>query len=181
MKDITMQGRNFIIIFFIIFLLGVIVGFLIIPHPQKQNEKTKIGSGNSYGVTAGVVRKVKPSNKSAKEVVGVELLEGVVSEVQPPIRAIGDIKPPELIKKVDPIYPEAARKSGVEEVVTLEVQTDIFGRVKNVKILRSIDSLFDKAATDAVRQWKYEPKLINERPREVIFTVTVRFKLKQSL
>ena len=59
-----------------------------------------------------------------------------------------------------------ARKSGVKEVVMLEVQTGTFGRVKKVIILRPIDSLLDKAAIDAVRQWKYEPKLFNERPRE---------------
>lgn len=106
MKDMTIQWRNFLIIFFIIFLLGVVVGFLIIPHPQEQKEKTKIGSENSYGVIEGVVSEVRPSNKSVKEIVGVEPLEGVVSEVQPPIRAIGDIKPPKLIKRVDPIYPE---------------------------------------------------------------------------
>ncbi|MCK4336486.1 MAG: energy transducer TonB, partial [Candidatus Aminicenantes bacterium] len=46
-----------------------------------------------------------------------------------------------------------------------------------VKILRSIP-LLDQAAFDAVRQWVYEPMVINGRPRSVIFTVTVIFKLK---
>jgi len=178
MKDMTIQWRNFLIIFFIIFLFGVVVGFLIIPHPQKQKEKTKIGSENSYGVIEGVVSEVRPSNKSVKEVVGVEPLEGVVSEVQPPIRAIGYIKPPKLIKRVDPIYPEKSRKAEVERVVILEVHTDIYGRVKRAQVLRSINPLVEKAAIDAIFQWKYEPKIINDRPREVIFKVPVRFKLK---
>jgi protein TonB len=46
-----------------------------------------------------------------------------------------------------------------------------------MKILRSIP-LLDQAALDAVRQWVYEPMIINGRPRGVIFTVTVRFTLK---
>ena len=46
-----------------------------------------------------------------------------------------------------------------------------------MKILRSIP-LLDQAAIDAVRQWVYEPMIINGRPRGVIFTVTVRFTLK---
>jgi protein TonB len=44
-------------------------------------------------------------------------------------------------------------------------------------VLRSIP-LLDQAAIDAVRQWKYEPLIINGKPTPVVFTVTVRFQLK---
>ena len=94
-----------------------------------------------------------------------------------PVRAVGDVKPPKLIKEVKPIYPEAARKAGIEGVVILEATTDKYGRVQRVKILRSIPEL-DQAAMDAVKQWVYEPKIIDEKPRGVIFTVTVVFKLQ---
>lgn len=93
-----------------------------------------------------------------------------------PVRAIGEIMPPKLIKPVDPIYPEIARKSGIEGVVILEAETDISGRVIRTGILRSIP-LLDQAAEDAVKQWVYEPKMINGKPRGVLFTVTVRFSL----
>ena len=65
----------------------------------------------------------------------------------------------------------------MEGVVIIEATTDIYGRVANMKVLRSIP-LLDQAALDAVRQWVYEPMIINGRPRPVIFTVTVRFQLK---
>ena len=94
-----------------------------------------------------------------------------------PVRAVDDIKPPKLIKKVEPIYPESARKAEIEGTVILEATTDIYGRVKKVKILRSVPEL-DQAAMDAVKQWVYEPKIIDKKPRGVIFTVTVVFKLK---
>jgi len=93
-----------------------------------------------------------------------------------PVHATGDIKPPKLIKKVEPVYPESARKAEIEGVVIIEATTDVYGRVKKVKILRSIPEL-DQAATDAVKQWVYEPKIIDGKPRGVIFTVTVQFKL----
>jgi protein TonB len=82
-----------------------------------------------------------------------------------------------LVKKVEPIYPEIARQARVEGVVIIEATTDMYGRVASVKILRSIP-LLDQAAVDAVRQWVYEPMVINGKPRGVIFTVTVTFKLK---
>ncbi|MBE3119909.1 MAG: TonB family protein, partial [Candidatus Atribacteria bacterium] len=62
-------------------------------------------------------------------------------------------------------------------VVILEATTDVYGRVAGVRVLRSL-ALLDAAAVDAVRQWIYEPLVVNGRPRPVTFTVTVRFVLK---
>lgn len=93
-----------------------------------------------------------------------------------PVRAIGEIKAPRLIKRVEPVYPEDAYKAGVGGLVILEATTDIYGRVGSLKVLRSIPML-DQAAMDAVRQWIYEPMVINGKPRGMIFTTTVTFDL----
>jgi protein TonB len=99
-----------------------------------------------------------------------------LDDKEKPVQAKGDIKPPKLIKKVDPIYPEEARKEGISGVVILEVTTDEFGEVKSTEILRSVPAL-DQAAIDAVEQWIYEPMIIEGKPKSVAFTVTVRFRL----
>ena len=101
---------------------------------------------------------------------------GEDEEEKPPIRALGDIKPPKVIRLIQPIYPDEARKAGIQGVVILEAKTDLYGHVKEVKVLRSIPAL-DQAAIDAVKQWIYEPMIVNREPREVIFTTTVRFQL----
>lgn len=111
--------------------------------------------------------------------------EGEVIPAVPPepvplkdvVRATGDIAPPKLIKKVEPVYPKEARQAGVEGVVILEVTTDKFGRVAAVRVLRSVPPL-DQAAIEAVKQWVYEPVIIDGQPRPIVFTVTVNFKLK---
>jgi TonB family protein len=95
------------------------------------------------------------------------------------IRASGKIKPPERVKLVNPVYPEIARQAQVEGTVILEATTDEKGDVVSVKVLRSVPVL-DQAAVDAVRQWKYAPMIIDGKPRKVVFTVTVRFKLNPS-
>lgn len=102
----------------------------------------------------------------------------ITAEKTEAVRAVGHIKPPRIIRKVDPIYPEEAKKAGVQGIVILEAETDAEGNVVRTKILRSIP-LLDQAAIDAVRQWKYEPPLIDGRPRGVIFTVTVNFQLQK--
>jgi TonB family protein len=62
-------------------------------------------------------------------------------------------------------------------VVILGVKTDEKGAVRDLIVLRSIP-LLDQAAMDAVRQWSYEPKVIDGKAVPVVFTVTVRFELR---
>ena len=125
--------------------------------------------------------KKTPTAKTKEGIVG-GVMGGVVGgviggvEVQGLVRAVGDIKPPKLIKRVEPIYPAVAREAKIEGVVIVEATTGIYGRVQNVKVLRSIP-LLDQAAVDAVFQWEYEPFVMDGKPKGIIFTVTVVFKL----
>jgi TonB family protein len=84
---------------------------------------------------------------------------------------------PKRIKYVEPVYPEDAQKARREGIVILEATTDDRGRVIETKIVRSIP-LLDDAAVAAVRQWVYEPYIIDGRPHGISFTVMVRFSLK---
>ena len=151
---------------------GKLVAPVVIPEDIAEEELSDIGieGGVVGGVEGGVVGGVLGG------VVG-GVLGGVLGEVEAPIRAIGGIKAPKLIKKVDPLYPDIARQARVEGTVIIEAITDIYGRVAQVKVLRSIP-LLDQAAKDAVLQWVYEPMLINGRPRSIIFVVTVGFHLR---
>ena len=92
------------------------------------------------------------------------------------VKVKDQIQPPKIIKKVDPVYPEEARKAGIEGVVILQARTDIYGRVKDVMVVRSVPAL-NQAAIDAVKQWVYEPLLIDGQPKEAVFTTTIAFKL----
>ncbi len=92
--------------------------------------------------------------------------------------AIGEIRPPKLIKEVPFIYPKIAKQARVEGTVVLAVRTDAKGKVTEVKVLRSIP-LLDQAAADAVRQWIYEPYLSKGIPTPVVFSVSAIFKLKK--
>lgn len=94
------------------------------------------------------------------------------------VKAVGDVKPPKLIKKVNPIFPEEARKEGISGVVILIVRSDEQGDIVGVKVSKSPHELLSKAAVEAVKQWKYEPMLIKGKPMPIIFTVTMTFKLK---
>ena len=74
------------------------------------------------------------------------------------------------------MYPDAAREAGVQGVVIMEAVIGPDGKVTDVRVLRSVAGL-DEAAVDAVKQWQYEPTLLNGLAIPVIMTVTVQFTL----
>ena len=154
------------------FEAGKLVAPVEIPDEIAAEQISDVGieGGVEGGIEGGVIGGVLGG------VVG-GILGGVVGEIETPVRAVGEVRAPKLLTRVEPIYPEIAIQARVQGVVVIEATTDIYGRVQDVKVLRSIP-LLDQAAVEAVRQWVYEPMVINGRPRGVIFTVTVTFSLK---
>jgi len=126
-----------------------------------------VGGGVADGVKGGVAGGVAAGGASTQD---LKKFEGEA------VRAVGDVKPPKLVRTVEPVYPPKARQARVEGIVILEVKIDEQGNVADTRVLRSIP-LLDQAAIDAVKQWEYEPMLVDGKPRQVIFTVTARFKL----
>lgn len=96
---------------------------------------------------------------------------------QGPIRVGGNIKPPQKITDIAPVYPALAKIAHVDGVVVLEAVIGEDGTVRDVRVLRSIQ-LLDEAAMEAVRQWRFTPTLLNGEPVPVVMTVTVAFKLR---
>jgi TonB family protein len=96
---------------------------------------------------------------------------------QQPIRVGGNIRPPAKLQDVRPVYPEAALASRVTGLVILEAIIGTDGNVTDAKVVKSVP-LLDDAAMTAVRQWKFEPTLLNGVPVPVIMTVTVSFNLQ---
>jgi TonB family protein len=94
-----------------------------------------------------------------------------------PTKALSNVEFPKLLKKVDPIYPESARKAGVEGIVVLQATINTEGKVVSTKILSSIP-LLDQAAIDAVRQWIYKPMEVNNKPKSGIVQIKTQFKIE---
>ena len=144
-----------------------------IPNEIRPEESLDLGveGGVAGGVEGGV-----PGG-----VVG-GVVGGLPSEAPPPparvVRIGGQIKEPKKIRDVKPVYPDLAVQSRVSALVILEAEVDIRGRVKATKILRG-HPLFDEAAQEAVRQWRYQPLLLNGEPTGFILTVTINFNLQQ--
>jgi TonB family protein len=96
------------------------------------------------------------------------------------IRVGGLVQAGKLIEQRKPDYPESARVRGMEGAVLLEVVISMEGVPLNFRLLSSPDPDLSQAAIDAVRQWRYEPTLLNGEPIEVVTTISVRFRLEDA-
>ena len=101
-----------------------------------------------------------------------------VREAEPPKAPlrVSHVTAPRKRHHVNPIYPPVAAAARVQGTVLLEATIDEEGNVVNLVVLRSVP-LLDGAALDAVRQWKYQPTLLNGSPVPVLMSVSVRFEL----
>jgi TonB family protein len=86
------------------------------------------------------------------------------------------IVPAKLLKKSRPEYPAEAQEKRIEGTVKLQVIVRKDGSVTVQNVLEG-DPLLSPAAIEAVRQWRYEPWILNGQPIEIQTTIDVVFSL----
>lgn len=96
-----------------------------------------------------------------------------------PVRIGGQVQPPTLIRRVEPVYPPVAVSAHLQGLVILEAIVDEDGVVTEVKVLRSVNPLLDREAVTAVRQWRYAPVVLNGTPVRFVLSVSLSFSLKE--
>lgn len=88
----------------------------------------------------------------------------------------GSFVPGKLLKRVPPEYPEQARQKSIQGTVILNVILKKDGSVV-VQNVADGDPALSPAAVEAVRQWLYEPSLLNGQPVDIQTRITVVFTL----
>ncbi|HXM98415.1 MAG TPA: energy transducer TonB [Candidatus Dormibacteraeota bacterium] len=98
--------------------------------------------------------------------------------VQGRIRQGGNVQAARLVNKVQPQYPPLARQTRISGTVRLHAIIGKDGGVQSLT-LESGHPLLVQSALDAVRQWRYQPTLLNGEAVEVDTTIDVIFSLNQ--
>ena len=91
-----------------------------------------------------------------------------------PLKVGGDVKAPVVINRVEPVYPEKAKKNGISGIVIVEAVIDKTGHVASAEAIKPLPFGVDAAVLDAVKQWTFRPGTLNGEPVDVIFDFTVR-------
>ncbi|PYT32976.1 MAG: hypothetical protein DMG58_09005 [Acidobacteria bacterium] len=94
------------------------------------------------------------------------------------VRVGGNVTPAKLIHQTHPEYPGSAKSRGVQGDVVLRAVISLDGSVGSMSPAGSPDPELAQAAINAVRQWRYEPALLNGQPIETATTITVNFQLE---
>lgn len=71
------------------------------------------------------------------------------------------------IVKVAPVYPARAAARGIEGHVIVEFTVTRTGTTRDITVVESTSTLFDRAAMDAAAKFKYKPRVIDGEAVEV--------------
>ncbi len=122
-----------------------------------------VGEGTGEGGTAVIEQDIN--------------VENIDEDEAPPPDFVPFEKEPVVVKKIEPTYPELARKAGLEGTVWVKMWVDKEGKVKDVVILKSSSEIFNQPAIDAAKQWIFTPALMKTGPVSVWISMNFNFKL----
>ncbi|MCA1582415.1 MAG: TonB family protein [Acidobacteria bacterium] len=142
----------------------------LVPPDPKSPPIAPVASREIKNVTINNVSAAVATRPDSPE-------EEVPSGPEAPETSDEPLQPPELLSKVNPVYPEVARRAGVDGTVVLDVQISERGRVEDVQVLRGLPLGLSESAAEAVRHWQYRPARGRSGPVAAHKTVRIVFTL----
>lgn len=108
---------------------------------------------------------------------GAPELPQASTELPKNLYRIAGVTAPSVLSKVEPKYTKAARKAKIQGTVILQVEIQLDGTGRDIRVLRPLDPGLDRSAIEAVSQWRFKPGLRDQTPVPVLATVEVNFRL----
>ena len=87
---------------------------------------------------------------------------------------------PQVVKQVKAEYTEEAKANRIEGVVGLNIVVLEDGKVGDVQVTQSLDTIYglDRNAVAAMKQWEFKPGQKDGKPVAVRVNVTMNFSLR---
>jgi len=118
------------------------------------------------------------NGKAAKSTDGPAMQPASAVEPAGTLEVAPEVAEGSLLHRVEPDYPEEARRQQIQGAVVLDVHIGQDGSVQEVTLL-SGPALLAQAATQAVRQWRFKPRQVSGHPTEMQTRITLNFRLPQ--
>jgi protein TonB len=78
------------------------------------------------------------------------------------------------LHRVEPLYPERAKRRGIEGYVKFSITINESGRVKDIKVLGANPrGTFEHEAYKALVRWKYQPQMVNGKVTKITNQIVV--------
>lgn len=89
------------------------------------------------------------------------------------------IQAPVVVKRVEPVYPNAAKVFADKGITVIEALIDETGTLRDARLVKANPSpTLSHSAFEAVRQWHFKPAMRDGQPIAVIYHLTINFKLR---
>ncbi|MGH9457117.1 MAG: energy transducer TonB [Thermoanaerobaculia bacterium] len=84
---------------------------------------------------------------------------------------------PEVLHREEAAWPDELRERGIQGTVDLEALIDRNGRVVQARVVKGLHPVLDRNAVAAIRQWRFEPTVVDGLPVPVLAQFTFAFRL----
>jgi TonB family protein len=156
------------------------------PTPAKRNKKAIAPGGLLVFQNGKEIYRVPPSGSETgqgqAESSSPELGSGVQRASSAEPDKVVDLPPAtaegSLLHRVEPQYPVEAQQQGIQGAVVLEVHIGADGAVQDVQVISGPAEL-TQASINALKQWRFKPRLVDGRPTPMQTRITLNFRLPQ--
>jgi TonB family protein len=90
----------------------------------------------------------------------------------------GAVQQRKLVSQVRPVYPPEAKAARITGAVKLSALIGKDGSIQNLDVI-SGEPVLVQSALDAVKQWVYQPTLLNGQPVEVLTEIDLNYSVSQ--
>ena len=136
-----------------------------------------VGGGVAGGSLGGVIGGIISAVPAAAPPPPPPVREAVKAAPQR-IRVGGNVQQAKLVRQPKPVYPPLARQARIQGQVRITAVIARDGTIQELQVAAG-HPLLIQAALDAVKQWVYQPTLLNGEPVEVVTQFDVNFTLNQ--
>lgn len=137
-----------------------------------------VPGGVPGGTPGGVIGGIIGSVPSAAPPPPPPVKEAPKAVTPKQIRVGGQVQAAKLVRQPKPIYPPLAKQARIQGTVRFNAVIGKDGSIQNLQLVTG-HPLLVPSAQEAVRQWQYQPTLLNGEPVEVVTTIDVNFTLSQ--
>ena len=170
-------------------IIFVMFAFIVFPNIETRAIRSSEKIMETIEIPPDIPEQIKPPEEIAQPMVEIEIIDPddaeddetvtVVDTIEetmdiftpppPPPTVSGDGETPRFVvyedapvvtRRVNPVYPEMARRMSIQGTVILDIEVHADGRIGAVEVFRSVMSGpggLDEAAVTAVRQWQFQP------------------------
>lgn len=136
-------------------------------------------AGDASAIPNSLRAALKPITKEEEPAVEAKLAPTSVINGMQPVVLPEELSKTMLVDRVEPDYPPQALSSGLEGPVVLQAWIGKDGRISDLKLVRGY-MVLGKAASDAVRHWRFRPYILNGQAVDAQTYITVDFRLPNS-